>query len=215
MTREVLGALPFTTGADLTGGTTTYRLTFLNQLWMLEAIMAALVLLSDPDNWNDVGTVSPEDAASLCSAMIEVFDPMIGQIFAWASSTGPSYALKCDGTTYNRVDYPELYAVLGSPFIVDANHFKTPDMRGRVIRGSGSVPLGNTGGADTVTLSVANLPAHSHSEVTAVPAVGAAITGIPVPAAVPGVGVTGSAGGGAALDIQPRTIRLDYYIVAK
>lgn len=216
MTHEVLSALPFTTGDDTTGGTVTYRLTFLNQMWMLEAVMAALVLLTDPDNWNDVGTVTPDDAAGLCISMLEVFEPMIGMVFAWPSTTGPANCLKCDGATHLKADYPLLYAVLDTAFIVDATHFKTPNLMARVIRGSdGSTAIGVAAGSNTITLTAAQLPAHTHSEITAVAAVVPQGTGANASVATPGAGNTGSTGTGSAINIQPLSLRLDYYIVGK
>jgi len=38
--------------------------------------MQALSLLTDPDNWNTVGDLSPEDCASLAVSMLELFEPL-------------------------------------------------------------------------------------------------------------------------------------------
>jgi len=134
-------------------------------------------------------------------------NPLVGTMFSYCNLTPPDGSLTCDGVQYARVDYPELYAVLHSAFIVDADNFVVPDTRGRVIVGSGlgpglsSRPITTTGGAETVTLDTSQIPSHNHgivdpghvhTEGIAVPAVGAAIVGVPVPSAIPGVGVTGA-----------------------
>jgi len=53
-----------------------YRASFFNTDWMLLAMMQALSLLTDPDNWNTVGDLSPEDCASLAVSMLELFEPL-------------------------------------------------------------------------------------------------------------------------------------------
>jgi microcystin-dependent protein len=64
----------------------------------------------------------------------------------------PGWAL-CDGSPHNS---PDLQALLGSP--------NTPDLRGRFLRGAGgAVAVNSTGGAETVTLTDANMPPHSHT----------------------------------------------------
>jgi len=76
--------------------------------------------------------------------------------------------LPCDGSTHLRVDYPALYLALDAAFIVDADHFITPDLRGRVIVASGNGPglspyaVGATGGEEKHALSQIEGPSHSH-----------------------------------------------------
>ena len=78
--------------------------------------------------------------------------------------------LKCDGRSVSRVDYPHLFEVIGTSFgSNDADTFKLPDSRGRVLgaigAGSGlSVrTLGQTIGSETHILSVNEMPSHTHS----------------------------------------------------
>jgi len=137
-----------------------------------------------------------------------------GTIFPFAASALPVGALECDGTSYLRVDYPALYAALDAVFIIDADNFTVPDLRGRTVigvgSGSGLSPraMNDTGGEETHVLITAELSAHSHgvtdpthihTEGIAVPSIGAAIVGVPVPSAVPGVGVTGAASTGISI----------------
>lgn len=189
-------------------------------------------------NWEQLGGISAQDAAA---AFLTVYNSyrgckMIGEIFLWSAATSPdSRFLPCDGASLIRADYPDLFAVLGTTFgAVDSSHFNVPDLRGRVPIGIGSgtglstYGLGDTGGEETHTLVTGEAPSHSHSdsghthgEVTAIPTVGAAITGVPVPSAIPGAGVTGLGfaglstvgGDGAHNNIQPY-VALNYLIVA-
>jgi microcystin-dependent protein len=140
----------------------------------------------------------------------------IGAIFMWVSATIPADCLICDGTQYLRADYPDLYAALPTTYHVDADNFVTPAMATRVPRQTGNqANLGIVSGSDTVTIATANLPAHSHAEITATPVVIAVGAGVPAPAAIPGVGVTGNAGGGTALSVTPRFMLVNFLIQAK
>lgn len=85
----------------------------------------------------------------------------------------PAGTLLLDGSTKNRGDYPALWAWIvenglngGAPFGNGngSTTFVLPDWRGRVPRGvtSGGTP-GQQVGADSITLSTAQLPSHTHS----------------------------------------------------
>ncbi|NBO98883.1 MAG: hypothetical protein EBU90_01975 [Proteobacteria bacterium] len=80
--------------------------------------------------------------------------------------------LVCDGRTISRDDYPELFAVIGTAFgnpPPSGTTFKLPNCSGRVIgtigTGSGLTArtLGDTLGAETHTLTVGEMPSHSHT----------------------------------------------------
>jgi microcystin-dependent protein len=75
--------------------------------------------------------------------------------------------LFCDGASYLKSDYPDLYAVLGDTYKLagDAsNSFRVPNLANRVLAGAASGrPIGTTYGNSTVTLNVSQMPLHSHS----------------------------------------------------
>jgi len=66
------------------------------------------------------------------------------------------------------VDYPALYLALDAAFIVDADHFITPDLRGRVIvalataQGCRRMQSVQPGGEEKHALSQIEGPSHSH-----------------------------------------------------
>ena len=80
----------------------------------------------------------------------------VGEIIPMHSETCPAHCLPCDGSTYNKADYPQLSALLlslttHSQYEVDGDStkFKVPDYRGEFIRGTGTNSHENQGnGAD-------------------------------------------------------------------
>lgn len=87
---------------------------------------------------------------------------MIGTIHPYATTTAPNGLLPCDGSSYDRVDYPLLYAALDSQFIDDDDTFHTPNLNGRFALADFS-DLGDTGGEDEHTLTVGEMPEHTHT----------------------------------------------------
>lgn len=94
---------------------------------------------------------------------------IVGTILMYASSSVPSGCLACDGTIYLKTAYPDLWNALGATWQTDSTHFKVPDFRGRAPIGTGTGAsltaraMGDSTGAETVALSLAQMPAHTHS----------------------------------------------------
>lgn len=166
----------FTSGNFEPVGFTAYRLEFFNTMWMLEAVMQALSTMISPDNWNTVGSLSPDTCAQFATDMLERFRPtvnMIGVCTPFGGETLPEGALWCDGSTYSRAAHPALFAVIGTNFgsTSDAN-FKVPDMSGRTLVGNDSVrALGDKFGEAEVTLTALQMPSHVHLIAASIPAV--------------------------------------------
>jgi len=141
----------------------------------------------------------------------QLMSGLVGVILPHALGSLSNFAmLPCDGASYARADWPALYDAIDPIYRIDANTFRVPDMRERFPIGQGGgLALDDFGGENEHTLTVAELPAHSHSESTSVPALADLGTGAPVPSATPSVGVTGSQGGGLAHNNLPpyRTVR--------
>lgn len=137
------------------------------------AFTGALLPLTHAYNWEKYGAITPDEAAAKAFDMLQQFLEgsacMIGSVAAFATHALPTGVLPCDGSTYLRADYPLLYDQLDAAFIVDADHFKTPDLRGRAVIGAGAGSgltaraVGDFGGEETHVLSVGELAAHSHS----------------------------------------------------
>lgn len=102
--------------------------------------------------------------ALISEAMRELMSPIVGMIVPFITATPPDNVLPCDGSQYQRADYPALYAALDSVFIVDADNFTVPDLRGLTVIGSSAGhSFGSTGGAETHTLTEGELPSHAHT----------------------------------------------------
>lgn len=199
----------FSTGDGYQSPETLFVMRLNDDLWAKRALIEALVLLSSPYNWFQQGTVTPDEAAETFSEAIITLSfgaYMVGAIVPYISSNPPFGSIACDGSTYNRVDYPALYAVLDPTYILDADTFTTPDLNGRVVIGDGLAASGttfnvnSTGGAETHTLSVGELASHTHIDTghthidgQAAPTLIAIGAGVPAPSAIPSAGLTGSA----------------------
>jgi microcystin-dependent protein len=97
-------------------------------------------------------------------------DCFVGQISLFSFDFAPKGWAQCNGQSIGISQNQTLFALLGVTYGGDGvNSFNLPDLRGRVPIGygqsaqSGMVALGQMGGSETVTLSPANLPGHSHA----------------------------------------------------
>ncbi|WP_245431274.1 phage tail protein, partial [Rhodoplanes roseus] len=71
----------------------------------------------------------------------------------------------CDGSLLSIQSNQALFALLGTTFGGDGRStFGLPDLRGRAVLGSdlASVPWGQVAGTETVTVTVDQLPSHTH-----------------------------------------------------
>src|SRR5690606_11752046 len=77
----------------------------------------------------------------------------------------------CDGSAVSRTDYADLFEVIGTSYGVGdgSTTFNLPNLQGRVPVGldTGQTEfnaLGKTGGAKTHTLTIDQMPSHSHTQ---------------------------------------------------
>jgi microcystin-dependent protein len=94
-----------------------------------------------------------------------------GTIVAYAGKTAPPGWLLCDGAAVSRTADSALFTALGTDYGPGdgINTFNVPDLRGRTALGGGTGSgltarsNGQRAGAESATLTVAQLPAHSHT----------------------------------------------------
>ncbi len=90
-----------------------------------------------------------------------------GVIQMWAGSNAslPTGWLLCNGQAVSRSTFSELFGAIGTDYGSGngSTTFNLPNLVNRVARGSNTTAGGATGGADTVTLSATNMPAHVHT----------------------------------------------------
>ncbi len=154
-------------------------------------------------------------------------EPFIGEIRMFGGNFAPRGWALCDGQLLRIADNSALFSLLGTIYGGDGRTtFGLPDLRGRVPVHMGQGPgmtnrrIGQRAGAETVTLSTAELPSHTHAMGASSQAGTSAGPAAAVPAAVgltaqystagasPGnemnAAAIGAAGGGQAhTNVQP------------
>lgn len=218
--------MPYLTPETIPGDVICRRLRIPNNIDILGAVTGALAELTKLRNWEQFGAITPAQISEAMTEMLAEFTGdnacMLGTIMSFIGNALPSHLLICNGTIYQRVDYPDLYAlyvgVAGGALIVNADQFRVPDLVSRTIVGAGaSFPLFTIGGVATVALTTAQIPAHTHTYTPAVFNVDLEGAGAPDPfaAGVGAVANTGSTGGGAAHQNMPPYAALDWVVVAR
>lgn len=186
--------------------------------------------LADAATTTQAATKGQLDAA-INALQLEV----TGAIKQYAGTTSPTGYLLCDGTAISRTTYAALYTVVGTSFGAGdgSTTFNIPDLRGRLplgkdnmggtaasrvtsasTGGSNATILGGTGGAQTHTLSTAEMPSHTHTYTapntpTAFTTSGGGASGVTTVATSTN---SGSAGSGNAHSNTPPWIALNYII---
>jgi microcystin-dependent protein len=96
--------------------------------------------------------------------------PYIGEIRMFGFARLPSGWFACDGALVSIAGNETLYTLLGTTYGGDGvNTFGLPDLRGAVPLHQGQGPgltlrpLGQRSGSETVTLTVAQMPSHTHA----------------------------------------------------
>ena len=90
----------------------------------------------------------------------------VGSITLWSGSTTPTNWLLCDGREVSRETYSELFAAIGTIWGAGdgSTSFNLPDFTDKFTLGAGGdVDLAETGGEKEVTLTVEQIPPHTHS----------------------------------------------------
>jgi microcystin-dependent protein len=123
---------------------------------------------------NDVKITTPADKQVLTydsstSVWVNAQPVPAGVISQFAGASAPSGYLLCDGSAVSRTTYSALFAALNTTYGAGngSTTFNIPNLQNRIPVGKGADVafdvLGETGGSKTVTLSEANMAAHTHS----------------------------------------------------
>jgi microcystin-dependent protein len=90
--------------------------------------------------------------------------PFVGEIRMFGGNFAPVGWAFCDGSLLAISEFDTLFALIGTTYGGNGQtNFALPDLRGRfpMHQGSGFF-IGQTGGTETVTLTVAQIPSHIH-----------------------------------------------------
>lgn len=90
--------------------------------------------------------------------------PYVGEIRMFAGNFAPAGWMFCEGQLLPISENETLFQLIGTTYGGDGEStFALPDLRGRIPihQGNGFI-LAETGGAEEITLTVPQIPAHSH-----------------------------------------------------
>jgi len=186
-------------------------------------VRGALFLLSQPENYEQFGTLTPEQVSDAFRDMLFSFledDCMqlpVGSIMLFSGDTEPDNCLFCRGQTLTESGYPELFPIIGTTYgMGGTGTFKLPNLKGRVpvgvdVSGDASYDvLGETGGEKNHTLVASEVP----SNLTYYYPTGGAVTSHAMQFTTTGLltsGFINPSGGAAHNNLQPY-IALNYII---
>lgn len=90
--------------------------------------------------------------------------PYVGEIRMFAGNFAPAGWMFCEGQLLPISENETLFQLIGTTYGGDGEStFALPDLRGRIpIHQGNSLILAETGGAEEITLTVNQIPAHSH-----------------------------------------------------
>ena len=128
-------------------------------------------------------------------------DPFLGEIRMFAGTYAPVDWAFCDGALISIADNSALFNLIGTLYGGDGQTtFALPDLRGRLpMHQGGGFALGQSGGLEEVTLTIGELPAHSH------PLVGA---GAPGAVGIPANAVLASSTGMQPFAVETPSVAL-------
>lgn len=160
--------------------------------------------------------------------------PFVGEIRLFAGNFAPLDWAFCDGRLLPIAEFDVLFNLIGTTYGGDGQStFALPDLRGRVPIHQGQGPglsnrtIGQTGGAEAVSVSPQQMPPHSHtlaaSTAAATPGTGVSGSWLATPASTtlygsaPGGGAMagvamGPAGGGQPHDNRAPSLGLNFII---
>jgi len=90
--------------------------------------------------------------------------PYVGEIRIFAGNFAPSGWMFCEGQLLPISENETLFNLIGTTYGGDGQStFALPDLRGRIpLHFGNGFTLAETGGAEEITLTVQQIPAHSH-----------------------------------------------------
>jgi microcystin-dependent protein len=147
-----------------------------DESWMAD-FLGAILPLTLEENWEEFGALTSEEMSDEWRAIFLKFSEElklavpVGTVMAFAGSAAPAGYFLCDFSEFDRSDFAELFAVIGTTY-GNGNGTTTanlPFLQGRVIVGvdvtdSDFNSLADFGGQKEVNLEVSEMPQHTHTQ---------------------------------------------------
>lgn len=168
----------------------------------------------DDSAWDDIDSALSSALTELMVTAMPDFTPL-GAMMMFTSDTIPDKWLWCDGQSLSETTYADLFAVIGHNFgSAGAGFFNLPNMGYKFPLSVDDLSeIGDMGGEIDHTLTIAEMPAHSHETgVSAATGAGNRVARGTNTLAV--LQPSTSVGGGAAHNNMPPYIRLAFIIKA-
>lgn len=160
-------------------------------------------------------------------------DPYVGEIRLFAGNFAPNGWAFCRGQLLSIAENEVLFQLIGTTYGGDGQiTYALPDLQGRAPVHQGQGPglsqrvIGQTGGSESVTLTAAQMPAHTHTQMatkaaaqvaagpsgSVLAATTIALYGIDPPTTPMGAGAIAAAGGGQPHDNMAPFLAMNYII---
>lgn len=151
------------------------------------------------------------------------YEPYIGEIVMFAGNFAPRGWAFCQGQVMSIAQNTALFSILGTTYGGNGTTtFNLPDLRGRLPLGTGSGlglsprELGEMSGQESVTLKVADLPAHTHGVAVTVGNTAGAVAIAGVSGGTPGNTIqTAPAGSNTPIPITPPYLGINFIIATE
>lgn len=184
-------------------------------LALLPDVGDAITQLSIDSHWVEVGDPVDDIIVSVFETVTDYYNLMLVGLVSQFIVSIPAGWLQLDGSTHAKVDYPILWERLPSQ-LKTSTHFTLPDLTDTFINGAtNEAEIGTEAGSNSYQLSIAQLPAHTHTYIPPVLSVDIGSVGPPLPSFIAGAPiVTSATGSGTSIDNRPAHVEMLFAVYA-